>query len=161
MYGIHYIMYVVIYIRRNRMNRLQKIAWYKIIVIAVAGILTICTVAALNHSYGASHARGGLGCLGLLGFLGLADRLFRKSSNKTDFDERDLSIQRKATVIAYSVFWVLWVVGSMMLWVIKKPGGSITVEVLPLMVLAGMIIVTLVQSVAILIQYGWKENTNE
>jgi hypothetical protein len=138
------------------MNRMQKIAWYKIIVIAVVGILTTFAVATLNHTYGASHARGGLGCLGLLGFLGLADRLFSKSRNKIDFDERDLLIQRKATVFAYSMFWVLWVVGSMMIWVIKKPGGSITVEVLPLMVLAGGIIVTLVQSVSTLIQYGWK-----
>jgi hypothetical protein len=143
------------------MNRMQKMAWYKIIVIVATGIVTTCTVATLNYTCSASQARAGLGCLGLLGFLGLADRIFRKSTDKIDFDERDLLIQRKATVVAYSVFWVFWIASSMAIWAIKKPGGSITVEVLPLMVLAGGVVVTLMHSVAILVQYGWKEKSNE
>jgi hypothetical protein len=136
------------------MNRIQKIAWYQLIVIAVVLTLTGIIVAVLTCKYGMPKARSGLGLLGLLGLLGFSHHLFRKKTDKIDLDERDLLIQRKATVIAYSGFWIVWVFGSMIAWGIIGPGNYVNVEILPLTVLAGGLIVVSVQSVAILIQYG-------
>jgi len=143
------------------MNRLQKMAWYNLILIIAVLTLTGTVVAVLAHKYGVLHARDGLCMLGLLGFLGLSSHLFRKKHGKTDLDERDQFIQKRATLIAYTVFWVVWILGSMTAWLIIGPGNSVPVVVLPLIVLVGGLIVTSVQSVAILIQYGWKEKNNE
>jgi hypothetical protein len=137
------------------MNRLQKMAWYQLIVIAAVLALTGIVVAVLAWRYGMSQARGGLGTLGLLGLLGFSRHLFRKKTGEVDLDERDLLIQKRALATAYTVFWVAWVLGSMIAWGIIGPENSVSVNILPLTVGIGGIIVVSVQSIAILVQYGW------
>lgn len=144
------------------MNRLQKIALYNIIVMVTALTLTVVAAAIAAYLKGLSAACPALAMLGLLGFMGLSPILFGGKPNKIDFDERDTSIQIKSTTIAYSVFWFLWVVGSIITWAIKRnSGNSISVEVLPLMVLAGFLVVNFVQSIAILISYGWGDKNGK
>ena len=137
------------------MNRLQKMAWYQLIVIAAVLALTGIVVAVLTCKYGATKARCGLGMLGFLGLMGFSPLLFRRKSDKIDWDERDLLILRRATAIAYSVFWVAWVFGSLITWGIIGAGNCVTVDILPLTVVIGGLTVASVQSVAILVQYGW------
>jgi hypothetical protein len=57
---------------------------------------------------------------------------------------------------AYSIFWPLFVLAAMVPWFIKGPQGMITVNYLPWMVFGGMFVVTLVQAIATLEQYGWR-----
>ena len=143
------------------MNRVQKIAWYNLIVIFTVIIIVSVVFAVFYHIYGLPYARGSLGMLGLFGLLGLSAILFRAKPGKVDFDERDLLIQRKSTAIAYSVFWILWIAGSMITWAIKGAENQISVNILPIMVMLGGLTVILVQSIAILSQYDQKEKNNE
>lgn len=76
---------------------------------------------------------------------------------KVLFDERDNLIQRKATSVGYFGFWWYIVTASIIpLWFIG-PTGSLPAILLPVILLVGIIIFAIVQNIAILIQYGWKE----
>ena len=133
------------------MNRLQKIASYNLIVIAIVLIIVVLVVGLIYHSKGSQEARGAIGLAGLLGLSGV---LFRKKRGETNFDERDQLILRKSTAVAYSVFWVAWIAASMTIWAVLRRRGTVRVDILPIMVLIGGLVVVTVQSVAILIQYG-------
>jgi hypothetical protein len=138
------------------MNKLQKMAWYQLTVIVVTLSATAAAVAILNYKHGMPTAKSGLGVLGFLGLLGLSNIIFRPRKNKVEFDERDVLIQKRSTTLAYSVFWVIFVLGSMIAWSIIGSESRISVNVLPLMVISAAILVVTIQSVAILVQYGWK-----
>jgi len=137
------------------MNSAQKIAWYNLTVLAVALTISGAAVSILAVTSGMPKALGGLGFLGIAGLLGLSPILFRKKPGKLGFDERDLLIFRRATLVAYSTFWVFFTVACMVPWLVLERGARIPVAILPLMLAAGFIIVQLVQSVATLVQYGW------
>ena len=137
------------------MNRLQKIAWYNLIIIATSCVLSGAAVGALATIVGIPRALGGLGLMGICGLMGFSPILFREKRNQVGFDERDQLIQKKAMLIAYSTFWICFVSACMIPWSIIGPSGSISVNALPSIVLGGFIILMLVQSVAILVQYGW------
>jgi len=137
------------------MNRLQKMASYNLIVIAIVLIIVVFVVGLTYHYKGSQEAREAIPLAGLFGLLGLSGVLFRKKRGETDFDERDQLILRKSTALAYSVFWVAWIAASMTIWAVLHRRGTVTVYILPIMVLIGGLIVVTVQSVAILIQYGW------
>lgn len=135
------------------MNRQQKIAWFNLIVIAVVFTAAAITIGILNAVVGMPRALAGLGLMGFIGTLGFAPLIFKAKKGQVDFDERDQIIQRKASVVAYSVFWLTFVAGGMIPWLILGP-VLIPLTVLPMMVGAGGILVVLVQAVATLIQYG-------
>ncbi len=67
----------------------------------------------------------------------------------------------KPSIVAYSIFWVLFVAAAMIPWFIIGPNGTITVNYLPWMVFGGMFIVMLLQSIVTLNEYGWKGKENE
>jgi len=143
------------------MNRAQKIALYNLIVIMTSLTITVIAIGSLAIVYGIPKALGGLGFLGTAGFIGLSPILFRKKRGHLDLDERDLLIYSKASLVAYSLFWVLFTAACIVPWLILKTGASIPVIVLPCMLAIGFITVQFVQSVAILIQYGRKGKENE
>jgi hypothetical protein len=77
-----------------------------------------------------------------------------KGKKKISFDERDQSIHKKAVMIGYVVLWLYFVAACVVAWCIVGPHGSISVNVMPLTLLGGLVIFTLVQGLASLIQYG-------
>ena len=139
------------------MNRHQKIAWFNLVVVSLALGLSVAAFCILYFIFGlpAHRAAGGFGFIGIMGFTGLTPILFRKDKNKVQYDERDLIIHRKATIVAYSIFWILFVAGAMVPWFIVGPSGTITVNYLPWMIFGGMFFVALVESIVILSEYGW------
>ena len=136
------------------MNRAQKIALYNLIVIMASLTITGAAVGILAIVLGMPRALGGLGFLGICGLLGMSPILFRKKRGQLGFDERDLLIYNRASLVAYSVFWVLFTAACMVPWLILDKGSTIPAVVLPLMLAAGFFVVQLVQSVAVLVQYG-------
>lgn len=84
----------------------------------------------------------------------------RKGKKKVSFDERDQLIHKRAVMAAYVVLWLYFVAACVIPWWLVGPYGSISVNVMPLTLLGGLAIFTLVQNLAILIQYGWR-NKNE
>jgi hypothetical protein len=140
------------------MNRWQKIAWFNLIVIITALILSITAVGLLYFAVGLPihRALGGFGFIGICGIMGLSPLIYKKQPGKVSLDERDLLIHRKASLGAYSIFWLLFVLAAMIPFFILGHTGTISVKYLPAMVGGGMITVTLVQSIVTLEEYGWK-----
>ena len=136
------------------MNRWQKIAWFNLTVIATTLILCAIAVGILATIVGMPKALAGLGLLGIFGLMGLSPILFREKQNQVPFDERDQLINYRAVLGAYSVFWLVFTAACMIPWVIIGPSGSISVNVLPIMLGGIGITLTLIHSLAILIQYG-------
>jgi hypothetical protein len=167
MYSIHYIMFGIFYTietncswkRIDVMNRAQKMARFNLIVILTALTLSAIAVSVLYLVVGLPmrRAAGGFGFIGICGLMGLSPFLYKKGSGKVSFDERDLLIQRNASLGAYSIFWVLFVLAAMVPFFVLGPKGMVSVKYLAAMVFGGMIIVVLVQSVITLGAYGWTE----
>jgi len=145
------------------MNRAQKMAWYNLIVIMASLTITGAAIGILAIVHGMPKALGGLGFLVIGALIGLSPILFRKKRGQLGFDERDQLIHKRATLVAYSVFWVFFTAACMIPWWILETGARIRVVVLPAMLAAGFVIVQLIQSVATLVQYGWrtKEKNHE
>jgi len=147
------------------MNRAQKIARFSLIVILIALTLSVMAVGVLYFVVGLpiQRALGGFAFIAICGFSGLAPILYKKERGKVSFDERDLLIQKKASLRAYTIFWFLFVLAAMIPFFILGPKGTISVKYLPAMVFGGMITVMLVQSIVTLEEYGWraKEKNHE
>jgi hypothetical protein len=160
MYGIAYIdgLKLLLNIGEKVMNRMQKIAWFSLIVILIALTLSIITVGVLYFIVGLPMRRalGGFGFIGIVGLTGLSPILFRKGKEQVSFDERDFLIHKKVLLAAYSIFWFLFVLASMIPFFVLGPKGTISVTYLPAMVFGGMVTVMLVQSVVTLEEYGWR-----
>ena len=136
------------------MNRMQKVAWFNLIVIGTTLILSAVAVGILAIIFGMPKALAGLGAWGLSGALGLSPLLFREKQGQVDYDERDMQINFRATLGTYSVFWLIFTAACMIPWAIIGPSGSISVNVLPLMLMGIGITLMLIHSVFIVIQYG-------
>lgn len=143
------------------MNRAQKIALYNVIVLIAGLTLTGAAVGILTIVCGMPKGLGGLGFLGIAGLVGLSPILFRRKAGQLGLDERDLLIYNKASLIAYSVFWAFFSVACVVPWLVLERGAKIHVVVLPCMLGGGFIIVQLIQSIAILLQYGWASEGEE
>jgi hypothetical protein len=149
---------IIVEHRGKVMNRVQKIAWFNLIVLLTALGLSAIAIGVLHFIVGLQmqHALGGFGFIGIMGFAGLSPILFKKDKGKVQCDERDLMIHRKATVVAYSIFWVLFVAAAMAPFFVLGPKGTISVKYLCAMVFGGMFTVILVQSIVTLDEYGWR-----
>ena len=145
------------------MNRAQKVARFNLVVMSIALGLSALAVGVLYFVVDLPMRRavGGLGLLGIWGLMGLSPILFKKEGGEVDFDERDLLIQRKAWLGAYSIFWFLFVLAAMIPFFVLGPDGKVSVKYLAAMVFAGMAVVTLVQSIATLEMYGWRNKDHE
>jgi len=145
------------------MNRSQKIARFNLIVMLIAFGLSALAVGILYFVIDLPMRRAvsGLGLLGIWGLMGLSPKLFKKGPDEVDFDERDLLIQRKAALGAYAIFWCLFVLAAMIPFFVLGPDGKVSVKYLAAMVFGGMTVVTLVQSIVTLEQYGWRNKDNE
>ena len=136
------------------MNRLQKLAWYQLIVIIVSLGLTAAAIGLVVHIKGIERGHIGLLPLLLLVFVHFDRGFFPVKAGEIVLDERDELFKRKAVTAAYSVFWVAFFLGCLVLYLILGPKATISVKVLLLMAFCGAIIVRIVWSVAIIVQYG-------
>jgi len=141
------------------MNRAHKIVWFTLIMLGLALGLSLAAVSVAYFGFGLPirPALSGFGFIGIMGFSCLAPVLFKKEKGKVELDERDLLIQKKASLAAYTAFWVLFVAAAMIPWFIIGPKGTITVNYLPWMIFGGMFVVMLVQSIVTLEEYGWRD----
>ncbi|MBT5019317.1 hypothetical protein OAF42_00500 [Planctomicrobium sp.] len=127
------------------MTALQKSAWFNLSIVT----LSLVIVAGLYPFVGwAAHA--GLGLCGLLGF----DPIFyRKRGTEVISDEREIMIQKRSTLIGYSVFWVVFVLtASLFSPFIYGQEGSVPVIVVQLSVFYAVVLFVGVMSISILIQ---------
>lgn len=91
---------------------------------------------------------------GLFWLFPFIEKKVRKGQKKITFDERDQLIHKKAVMAGYVVLWLYFVAVCVVAWCVVGPHGSISVNVMPLTLLGGLVIFTLAQGLASLIQYG-------
>jgi len=151
MYGLVYIYKDKLWLKRESvMNSAQEFARSNLIIIGLT--LTLTGTTALLFA-----PQRGIPLMGLLGLLGISNAVFRKKRRQdgTNFDERDRLIYESSLTAAHCVFWPFFAAACMVPWFITGSSSLIPVYVLPIMLGSGGALVVVVQSVAILIQYGW------
>jgi hypothetical protein len=137
-------------------NRYQKLAWFNLIVIVATIILTSIAVAIEFHIRG--YSTTGLYFIAPLALLRLKPFLFKKpeSRNGVVSDERDSFIVKRAVSFAYTTFWIAFFLSSFAVHIFMGmgPKSSIPTITLPLMAVGGALLMKILCSVAILVQYG-------
>ena len=135
------------------MNKTQKNALFSLTMSALllAMVVTIAVVAKMPRSL------IWFWFLLTYGIIGLSLVFLRKRQSpvEVDLDERDKLIKKRAMLTCYFSLWGFFIATCTVPWLIVGPEGSIPVCVLPVILLVVFIIVMTVNSVAILIQYGW------
>ena len=103
-----------------------------------------------------------LGGLGLLGLIGLGAFFFRKKPGQVLIDERDTLIHRRSWILAYSLFWVVFVLAAVFLSrVVYGQDGAVPVSVVQMSVAWGIMLVYALASIAILVQYAGESTDGE
>ena len=129
------------------MSPMQKFAWFNLAVIALTLLVVFSLLPFLGY-----RAMGGLGCLGLIGFGPL---FFRKKPGQVLTDERDHLIQARSWIVAYALFWVVFVLAAVVLSaVVYGEDGAVPVSVVRMSVAWGFMLVYGLASLAILAQYA-------
>ncbi len=129
------------------MSATQKWAWFNLVVLG----LTLGAVLALLPLLG----QRAFGCFGLLGVLGFGPFFFRKKPGQVLMDERDTLIQRRSWVLAYSLFWVVFVLAAVFLSAaVYGEEGSVPVIVVRMSVAGAFMFLYALASIAILVQYA-------
>ncbi len=77
----------------------------------------------------------------------------RKPSN-VDFDERDNSVRKNAVLVSVVSLWILLFASSIIPSFVAGDEGSIQVCLLPIINLGVFVVVMLIYSLAVLVQYG-------
>jgi hypothetical protein len=128
------------------MSAIQKFAWFNLAVIA----LTLLAVLALLPFLG----KGALGAFGFLGLIGLGPLFFRKRPGQVVVDERDQIIQLRSWVLAYSLFWVVFVLTAVLIsQLVYGQEGAVPVTVVQISVGCFFMLVYALASIAVLVQY--------
>lgn len=130
------------------MTAAQKHAWFTVAVVC----LSVLVAGMLVPFLGFRRSMGGFGLLGLLGFGPL---FYRKRPGQVVMDERDYAIQMRSLMITAAVFWVFLVEACVFLpWYYYGAEGAVPVWVVQGSVWVAWIVVSLIYSVATLVQYG-------
>lgn len=133
------------------MGRHQRHAWFKLSVVAAA------VIAALSLSL-IGGLRVGAAGFAVMGLLGLAPLFYRRRGQAAVMiDERDRLIQARASLTGFRIFWIVWVLSSVGLWAALRSREVVPVEVLPLTVLAGWALFTVIEASLTLVGYGRPE----
>jgi hypothetical protein len=126
---------------------LQKWAWFNL---AVVGLTLVVVLTMLPFA-----GKGAMGGFGVLGLIGFAPLFFRGKGTQVLTDERDQLINRHSWFLAYSLFWVVFVLAAVFLsaWIYGWE-GAVPVWVVQSSVFVGLMFVSALASIAILIQYA-------
>ncbi|MHC4150654.1 MAG: hypothetical protein ACYSSP_00970 [Planctomycetota bacterium] len=132
------------------MKRIQKIAWFFVVTITVSIVLTLIAISILYAKYGFPKAIAGFSTMGLVGVAGFSPLIFKKDKGKVIFDERDRIIKRRAALAGFGMSYLVVGLACMIPFSVLGPKASISVSWLPN-------ILFYIHSLAILVQYGWRE----
>jgi hypothetical protein len=143
------------------MNKYQKDARFTLIVLILALGLSVIAVIVLRFAVGMPWraSTAGFAFIGITAFSRVRPSLFKKDIQ--GLDERDLLIKQRAMVATYWTFWPLFVLAAMVPLYVYGPNGVVSVRYLCWMVFGGMYWVLLIYSIAILNEYGWKNEEQE
>ena len=138
------------------MNKTQKCAWLCLTLTMLLLIFSVIVYGGIIAVGKPTRITSGLFYILFL-IIALCFRILlwkKQSPVEVDLDERDQLIKRRAVFACYISLWALLIAACTIPWFIVGPEGSIPVCVLPATLFGVFIIVMLVHSVAILVQYG-------
>lgn len=96
--------------------------------------------------------------------MGLSVILLRKkqSPSEVDYDERDILIKQKAIFASYITLWILVSIICIVpgIFIDRTAIATYWPNILPIELFLMYIIVKLVYALTILVQYGWKKESN-
>jgi len=78
----------------------------------------------------------------------------KQSRAEVDFDERDNAIKKNAVMVSFISLWALLIAASIIPTLIVGDEGAIPVFFLPIINFGVFLIIMIIYSVAILVQYG-------
>ena len=139
---------------------MQKMAWWIVAWISVAMVISLVAVAIGYIKFGMPKALIGFSFLGIAGMAGFAPLISGKDKGKVDCDERDILINRRAALAGFGASYLVIGLACMLPFTILGPKAVISVGWLPNIFMAAGLTSFFVHSVAILVQYGWKEEIN-
>jgi hypothetical protein len=136
------------------MNRTQKGAW-AVIAISITLSLLFITMVFTTKPLTLSVLPIVLTILSLI-VMGLSLIFLRtkQSPNEVDYDERDVTIKRKALLASHITLWVLIFIGCTVPLLITGQEKVLVVGLLSVVLFAASVIDMLVYAITILIQYG-------
>ncbi|MBN1361323.1 MAG: hypothetical protein JW993_12055 [Sedimentisphaerales bacterium] len=91
---------------------------------------------------------------GLLWLLPYIQRRLRKYKKEVTFDERDQLIHKRIVMAAYVALWTYFVAACVTTWCVVGPNGSISVNVMLLILVGGLVLFNSAQGLAGLILSG-------
>ncbi|MHC4459970.1 MAG: hypothetical protein ACYS30_00940 [Planctomycetota bacterium] len=139
------------------MNRWQKIAWFNLIVIVAGSVISVVAAGTLPPDERLMPPnRVSVVIIISLVLVAMAKTIFRKSDKGVDFDERDGQIHRRAQLFGWTGFGLGMAATTMVYYFAVGPMGSFPPLALPIIPLVGVGFGIIVESVAAIIQYGWR-----
>jgi hypothetical protein len=147
------------------MNRTQKGAWFTLTV-AILLLVFGAIIYAAMFALGSRTVEGRLvrvwGWIILVFLAGGAVFVhWKRKHSDVDFDERDNTIRKNAVVVSFISLLALLIAASLIPNLVVGDNGAIPVCFLPIINLGVFLIVMLIYSVAVLVQYGWGGKENE
>ncbi len=135
------------------MNRQQKIAWFNLAVISGCMMLAVGMTTKYAFQHGFPSAFGGMGFLGFACLIALGPLLFRKKKGQVAFDERDVMVERRAVRCGTTASYFYFVFVCLATWLYVGFDTKISAGLLPMFVVGGFIVVNVVQSIVMLVEY--------
>jgi len=147
------------------MNRTQKGAWFTL---AVAILLFVFGVIIYAAMFTPGSMTAGTGLVKVWGWVilvflagGAALVHWKRKPSDVDFDERDSAVKKNAVLVAFICLLILLFASGIVPSFVAGDTGSIPVSLLPIINLGVFLIVMLIYSVAVLVQYCWGGKENE
>ena len=140
------------------MNKTQKGAWFTLV---VAMLLIVFGAIIYAGMFAPGGRTAGLRLVKvwsgfILVFLagGVAFVHWKRKPSNVDFDERDNSVRKNAVLVAFVSLWILLFASSIVPSFVAGDEGSIPTCLLPIINIGVFLVVMLVYSLAVLVQYG-------
>jgi uncharacterized membrane-anchored protein len=139
------------------MNKTQKGAWFNLVgtlLCFALGIYIVVEVFILRRLPEGFGRFWGLLAFWLVTGIAIIFIQKKQSPAEVDSDERDNLIKKRAVLASFVSVWILLFASSIIPRFIVGPNGSIPVWILPIINLCVLLIVMLIYSAALLIQYS-------
>jgi uncharacterized membrane-anchored protein len=139
------------------MNKTQKGAWFNLVgtlLCFALGIYIVVEVFILRRLPEGFGRFWGLLAFWLVTGIAIIFIQKKQSPAEVDSDERDNFIKKRAVLASFVSVWILLFASSIIPRFIVGPNGSIPVWILPIINLCVLLIVMLIYSAALLIQYS-------
>lgn len=138
------------------MNKTQKGAWFTLVITILFlafGLIIFTQMFAPGATSTKLIRIWSFVNLFFMAILGVWLRI-KQSQAEVDFDERDNSIKKNAVLVSFISLWVLLFAASIIPSFVAGDAGSIPVCLLPIINFGVFLIVMLVYSAVVLVQYG-------